>query len=52
MAHKSETKYTIYHDFASGFRNLKGHQVLAINRAQKEKIISMKVDMDKEKVHA
>lgn len=47
-----DTKYQIYHDFSSSFNKLKPHQILAINRAEKEKIITVSIDLDNDEAMA
>lgn len=42
--------YEIYHDFTTPVQKLKGHQVLAINRAEKEKIITVAFDFDQDRL--
>jgi len=39
--------YEIYYEFVSKVKMLKPHQVLAINRAEKEKVITVSFDFDK-----
>ena len=39
--------YEIYYEFTSRIKYLKPHQILAINRAEKEKVITVSYDFDK-----
>ncbi len=39
--------YDIYHDFKIPFEKIKPHQVLAINRGEKEKFLRVSLDFDK-----
>lgn len=38
--------YQMYYDFSEKLSNVKPHQILAINRAEKEEVISVKLDLD------
>lgn len=40
--------YGMYYDYQEQVRNIKPHRVLAINRGEKEKVLNVKVDADKE----
>ena len=42
--------YEMYYDYSEPVRQMKPHRVLAINRAEKEKVISVKIDLDKERM--
>ncbi len=42
--------YEMYYDFAEKVKYAKGYRVLAINRAEKEKVITVNIDVDKEKI--
>ncbi len=42
--------YEIYYDFSSPVSRLKPHQIMAINRAEKEKILSVGFDFDQERM--
>ncbi len=44
--------YEMYYDFTEKIKYAKPYRVLAINRAEKEKIISAKIEIEKEKVIA
>jgi protein Tex len=40
--------YEMYYDYSEPVKHMKPHRILAINRAEKEKVISVKIDLDKE----
>ena len=42
--------YTIYYDFSEPLKGLKPHRILAINRGEKEGILTVKLDYDEEKI--
>ena len=42
--------YEMYYDFKENVKYTKAYRVLAINRAEKEKIISVNIEVDKEKI--
>ncbi len=42
--------YEIYREFSAPFEKLKPHQILAINRGEKEKFLKVNFDFDKEKI--
>ncbi len=42
--------YQQYYDFSSPIADLSSYQVLAINRGEKEKVLSVKVEVDQERV--
>lgn len=43
--------FRIYYDFKEPLKKLASHQVLALNRGEKEDILTVKVVVDEEKVH-
>lgn len=43
---KESTVYDMYYDFSSSVQRLVPHRVLALNRGEKEKVLSVKIDMD------
>ncbi len=49
-AHKeqSDTVYRLYYDFRAPLNRLQGHQVLAINRGEREEVLKVGVEMDRE----
>ena len=42
--------YEMYYDYSEKVSNIKPHRILAINRAEKEGIITVSIDIDKDKV--
>lgn len=40
--------YEMYYDYHEPVSQMKPHRILAMNRAEKEKVISVKIDMDKD----
>ena len=42
--------YTIYYDFSEPLKGLKPHRILAINRGEKEGVLTVKLDYDEEKI--
>ena len=42
--------YEMYYDFAEKVKYAKGYRILAINRAEKEKVISVNITVDKDKI--
>ncbi len=40
--------YDMYYEYTEPVRQMKPHRILAINRAEKEKVITVKIDLDKE----
>ena len=47
-AAKEDSVYRLYYDFEQPFSRLQGHQILAINRGEKEKMLSATVLLDRE----
>ena len=45
---RSDTVYRLYYDFKSPLNRAMGHQVLAINRGEREEILKVGVEMDRE----
>ena len=43
-----DTVYRLYYDFRSPLNRLQGHQILAINRGEREEVLKVGVDMDRE----
>lgn len=43
---KEATVYEMYFDYEERVKSLPGHRILAINRAEKEKALSVKIDLD------
>lgn len=49
---KDEMKiYEMYYEFSEPIRNIKLYRVLALNRAEKEKVLTVKVNINDEKIH-
>ncbi|WP_198439562.1 Tex family protein [Aerococcus urinae] len=48
QAEDEKETYAIYYDFAAPLSELKSYQVLAINRAEKEKVVSVSLDIEAE----
>jgi|BioPla2DNA2_1021312.scaffolds.fasta_scaffold06686_5 uncharacterized protein len=44
------TPYEMYYDYQEAVRNIPSHRILAINRGEKEKILSVKVTIDESKL--
>lgn len=42
---EAKTPYENYYDYREAVAKIPGHRILAINRAEKEKVISVKIDM-------
>jgi uncharacterized protein len=42
--------YEMYYDYNEPVRQMKPHRILAINRAEKEKVLTVKIDLDKERM--
>jgi len=49
VKNKEATVYEMYFDYSEKLKSLPGHRILAINRAEKEKAITVKIDMDHER---
>ncbi|MDW8800684.1 Tex family protein [Clostridium sp. A1-XYC3] len=49
---KETTPYEMYYEYKESVRNIPPHRILAINRGEKEKILSVKVTVDTEKIIA
>ncbi len=48
---KDENKtYEMYYDYSEAINKIKPHRILAINRAEKENIITIKIDVNDEKI--
>ncbi len=44
--------YEMYYDFSQNVKGIQSHRVLALNRAEKEDVIKVSIEVDLEKVHA
>ena len=42
--------YEMYYSYQENIKNIKAHRTLAINRAEKEKVITVNIDIDEEKI--
>jgi len=47
---EQESVYEMYYDFEEAVKNIPGYRILAINRGEKEKILSVKIDAPQEKI--
>lgn len=47
---KTESVYETYYDFSSVLQKLAGHQILAINRGEKEKFLTVKIEAPEDKI--
>ena len=45
---EEDSVYRLYYDFSQPLRRLQGHQVLAINRGEKEGVLKVRVELDRE----
>ncbi len=45
---RPDSVYRLYYEFKSPLNRIQGHQVLAINRGEREEILKVTVDMDRE----
>lgn len=46
---KTQSVYEMYYDFSESLKKLAGHNILAINRGEKEGILSVKIELPMEK---
>lgn len=49
-AGEDTTPYEMYYDYSEAVKNIPGHRILAINRGEKEEILSCKVECDENKI--
>jgi len=49
---ETESVYEMYYDFSEAVNKIAGHRVLAINRGEKEKILSVKITVDTDRIHS
>ncbi len=47
-ATEEDSVYRLYYDFAQPVKSLQGHQILAINRGEREDFLKVSVEMDRE----
>lgn len=45
-ATEEDSVYSLYYDFKCALKKLQGHQILAINRGEKEKMLSVNIELD------
>lgn len=48
---EEDSVYRLYYDFAEPIKRIANHRLLAINRGEKEGILSVKIDIDEEKIN-
>ncbi len=48
-ATEEDTVYSMYYDFSSKVNRIKGHQVLAINRGEREKCLKVSLELERQK---
>jgi uncharacterized protein len=46
---KSKSVYEMYYDFSEPVKSIAGHRILAINRGEKEKFLTVKIEADTER---
>ncbi len=49
---EAQTVYEMYYDYSSPLRRMPGHAVLAINRGEKEKVLNVSIETDRERIIA
>lgn len=49
-ASEDTTPYEMYYDYSEEVKNIPPHRILAINRGEKEKVLSVKININEEKV--
>ena len=49
---EAESVYEMYYDFSEGLSKLAGHRVLAINRGEKEKFLTVKIEVPTDQIIA
>ncbi len=47
-ATEEDSVYRLYYDFSQALNRVQGHQILAINRGEKEKFLKVSVELDRE----
>ena len=47
---EEKTPYENYYDYSEGVNKIPGHRILAINRAEKEKVLNVKIEMPEENI--
>lgn len=48
---EEDSVYRLYYDFAEPIKRIANHRLLAVNRGEKEGILSVKIDIDEEKIN-
>lgn len=48
---KTSTVFDMYYDYDEAVKSIPGHRILAINRGEKEKILSVKVNVSEDAIH-
>lgn len=49
---EEESVYEMYYEFEESLGKLAGHRILALNRGEKEKILTIKIEAPEEEIHA
>lgn len=49
---EDDSVYRLYYDFSEPIKRLANHRLLAINRGEKEGFLSVKIEMDEEKINS
>ena len=47
---EAESVYEMYYDFEEAIKDLPGHRILAINRGEKEKVLTVKIKVDTDSI--
>lgn len=47
---EDSTPYEMYYEYREAVKNIPSHRIMAINRGEKEKILSVKIDISEEKI--
>ena len=47
---KAESVYEMYYDYSEAVKKVPGHRVLAINRGEAEKVLTIKISVDEEQI--
>ena len=47
---KTESVYEMYYDYSEAVKKVPGHRVLAINRGEAEKVLTIKISVDEEQI--
>ena len=51
-ANDEKKVYEMYYDYSEEIKNIKPHRVLAINRGEKEEVLSVSIEVDKDKIYS